>query len=125
MILKKLIRAIGFCLPTDVLQELMKYPCKEYEKWLNSLPTDTIPGLHDACESWIHSWGNGGGDYSTETCIREALGENETDIPREIAEIMFGSVSGYCQSPFEASTLIMTLMDECISEISLEESDAE
>ena len=119
----KLLKAIGLCLPTTVRQELMEHPCKEYERWLNALPTDTISGMHDACESWIRSWGNGGGDYSTETCIREGLNENKTDSPKEIAEVMFNSISGYCMSPFESSTLIMTMMDDCMLEISLCDSD--
>lgn len=123
MILNKLTNVLYHFVPTSVMQDLIGKPCKEYDPWIRNLPDIETPGIRDACRDWIHSWGNGGGDYSTEACIRGALEENGTDVPREVADVIYGSICDYSKSAFEASTLVMTLMDECLMELKQEETN--
>lgn len=123
MILNKLTSVLYHFIPTSVMQNLIRMPCKEYDSWIRTLPDTETPGIKDICRDWIHSWGNGGGDYSIEACIRDALDENGTDVPRETAGVIYGSICDYSKSAFEASTLVMTLMDECLTELEQEETN--
>lgn len=113
--------SIRLGLSTEKTMVLMSSPCKEYELWLHNLPAEPVVGLRGACWAWVRHWGNGGGDYSTEACIHAALDEAQTEIPRELAELMFDNVSGYSKSPFEASVLVMDIVKECLDELRKED----
>ena len=78
-----------------------------------------IPGLKEECQSWIHYWGNGGGDYSTEACITSALDELNSDIPTDISDTIYGSICGYSKSGFEASLLAMDIVNEKHSQLEI------
>jgi hypothetical protein len=88
-----------------------------YDDWLESLPKGSIPELSDTCLGWIRHWGNGGGDQSSETCIKDAINEAGTNVPAELANAALHSVSGYCKSAFEAENLIMSMIDGCIVDL--------
>lgn len=90
--------------------------CPNFEVWLEDLPEEPVDGLADACWSWIHSWGNGGGDYSTETCIESAITELGSNSPRALADAIFHSVVDYSKGPFEASCLTRDLIEEAMRE---------
>lgn len=89
----------------------------QFDEWRDSLPTESIPDLSDACLDWIHSWGNGGGDYSTETCITSAIRELKSDVPAELADAIFDSVLGYSKSEFDAIGLTVEMIDGSINEL--------
>lgn len=90
--------------------------CPNFEVWLENLPQKQMKGLADACWSWIHAWGNGGGDYSTEACIESAVMELGSDSPYDLADAIFHSVVDYSKSPFEASCLTRDLVEEAMRE---------
>ena len=97
---------------TDVLVKT----CPDYDEWLLTLSTDPLSGLADECWSWIRSWGNGGGDCSTENLITDAINEHKSDVPKELADVLYRSIADHCKTPFEASALVMMLLSESINE---------
>ena len=88
-----------------------------YEDWLASLPKEAIPGLSDACLDWIHNWGTGGGDQSSETMIIEAISKLSSDVPEALADAIYGSVADYSKSDFDAMQLAMEMIDGCLDDI--------
>ena len=94
-----------------------------YEDWLESLPKENIPGLNDKCQEWIRYWCNGGGDESSETLITDALENLESDVPIELANAIYYSVSGYSKSEFEASCLTIEMINACIGELIIGSED--
>ena len=104
-------------LSTGTILELTNRPYNGYEKDIKKLPKEPVPGLREECKAWIRHWGSGGGDYSTEACISGALSELGTDIPAEVANVIYESIEGYCKSRFEASLLAMDIVHECIREV--------
>lgn len=105
------------------LENIEMQTCPNFDSWLSELSDEPLPGLADACWDWIRSWGNGGGDLSTEVCIKEAITELKSDSPRALAQAIYGSVSDYSKTPFEASTLTMTLLAEAQSELEAEQAN--
>lgn len=97
-------------------EEILIQICPDFFEWMETLPTDPVPGLADECWNWIRHWGNGGGDYSTETMIQAAINELKSDEPKALANTIYSSVSDYCKTPFEASVLTMNIMDECLTD---------
>jgi hypothetical protein len=88
----------------------------QYDDWLSSLPSESVPGLKDACLAWIRYWGIGGGDSSTETCIADAITALKSDKPKELADAIYKSIADYTKTPFEAAGLTMELLNNCIDE---------
>ena len=88
-----------------------------YGDWKDGLPKEAVPGLSDECLEWIRYWGKGGGDYSSEICIRSAIEELMSDIPAELADAIHGSVTDYSKSGFEATGLTIQMINECIEEL--------
>ena len=111
------IGTIQYLLETAGVSDIKIRTQPHYGDWLERLPKGSIPGLSDACRGWIHHWGSGGGDQSSETCITSAIDETDSDIPAELAEAICGSVSEYSKSAFEAENLTMTMVDDCIAEL--------
>lgn len=103
-------------LSTSEIQELMKKPCEEFKPWINQLSHSPVPDLWNHCWDWIKSWGNGGGDASTEQNIKDALNVEKTDSPYHLAINIYFAVADFSKSPFEASTLTMTMMNESMLE---------
>lgn len=99
---------------------LMAKPSKDFEPWLQTLPEEPVAGLGDKCWSWIRSWGNGGGDLSTEQGVQAAIELLESDSPRALAAAIFDNIADFSKSPFEASGLVMLLMDESLQECQAE-----
>lgn len=102
------------------MKEILTNTCPRFEDWMNGLPVEPIKGLADECWQWIRYWGNGGGDYSTEECIQGAITDAGTDSPRTLAEAMYNSIADYSKTPFEASVLVMQIVDESMAEVSYE-----
>ncbi len=92
----------------------------QFDDWRESLPKEPITDLATACLDWIHSWGNGGGDYSSENLIGEAIRELKSDAAAKLADAAFCSVCDYSKSRFDAASLVMTMVQECIEELSVE-----
>lgn len=113
---RKLCRGILRQIPTETIVDFLHDPCKEYRAWLQKLEQKREEGLSDACISWIKAWGNGGGDYSTEACIAEALTENPSDQAAEVARTIYESVAEYSKTSFEASVLAMDIVNMCLQE---------
>jgi len=88
-----------------------------YYDWIETLPKESMPGLAEQCIDWIHSWGNGGGDYSSETCITDAIRALKSDVPASLADAIYSSVVDYSKSDFEAMGLTMELINGSIDDI--------
>ena len=108
-------RIIQMLMDAD-MERIEANTCPNFEVWLEALPEEPMEGLADACWSWIHSWGNGGGDYSTEACIESVITELRSNSPRALADAIFHSVVDYSKSPFEASCLTRDLVEEAMRE---------
>ena len=107
------------------IEDVLLQTCPNFDEWMKTLPDEPIPGLVNECWSWIRHWGNGGGDYSTETQIQEAITELGSDVPKELADAMYCSVAEYSKSPFEASALVMDILTECLADCQVKiEEDA-
>ena len=103
------------------LEKLLVQTCPEFFEWMETLSEEPVPGLDDACYHWINCWGSGGGDCSTEEQIKGAIEEIKTygrrpNVPKDLADAMYCSIAEYSKTPFEASTLIMTLLAEALDE---------
>ena len=109
-------RKIREMIDEEDLCMLMARPSKDYVPWLQKLPDAPVAGLADRCWSWIRSWGNGGGDLSTEQCVQAAIEMLKSDSPRALAEAIFDNTANYSKTEFEASCLVMLLMDESLQE---------
>jgi len=115
------------------LERILIETCPDFFEWLEALPKEQVPGLAEACRSWIHHWGQGGGDCSTEDQIKAAIddlysGQGQdvpNDMPHDLADAMYCSVADYCQTPFEASVLVMNIMDECLTDCQAKASKQE
>lgn len=102
------------------MQKINSSVCLSYDAWVAELPTTPCAGLADACRDWIKYWGSGGGDYSTECAITEAIKgmpKNAKDIPAEIAKSIYESVCDFSKTPFEASVLTMDMVIESLAEV--------
>lgn len=108
-------RIIQMLMDAD-MEHIQADTCPNFEVWLDDLPEEPMKGLADCCLDYIRHWGNGGGDYSTEECIRAAITELGSDSPQELADAIFHSVVDYSKSPFEASCLTIDLVEDSISE---------
>jgi hypothetical protein len=106
---KKLLEGIN-------LEQVLMETCSCYSDWLETLSEEPISGLAEACRSWIHHWGQGGGDCSTEDQIKSAIDDLESDSPKGLADAMYCAVAEYSKTPFEASVLVMDIMNECLPE---------
>jgi len=94
--------------------EDVKIKCHiSFKSFLETLPESPIPGFAAAIYDSLQSWGNGGGDISTERLGKAAC---TTDNPRELAQAIYDSIAGHSLIPFEASSVVMTLISEEISE---------
>lgn len=85
-----------------------------FENYLATLSDKPVKGLADEVSNWFRSWGNGGGDYSTETCARNAC---NSDIPRELADNIYGEIADYSKTAFEALELIQDAISESLDEL--------
>lgn len=119
MIQAATVKILARFLSVNTILRLIGRPCRKYENWRKKLSKEPIPGLKEECQSWIHYWGNGGGDYSTEACITSALDELNSDIPTDISDTIYGSICGYSKSGFEASLLAMDIVNESILELEI------
>ena len=97
------------------MKELKSRTCPKFDEWLEELPDQPMEEMGERCLYWIRSWGNGGGNYTTETCAVAAISESGSDIPRELAQATYDSIV-YCLQPFDASCLVMTLIQEVLDE---------
>lgn len=114
---KILLKTVRRLMSASDILALTNLEYRGYKKWLHALPKEPICGLREECKSWIHHWGNGGGDYSTEINVISALDELDSDVPAEISEAICESIGGYCKSMFEASLLTMDIVNDSIREI--------
>ncbi len=91
-----------------------------FDEYVESLPDEVVPGLADACLDWIRCYGIGGGDYSTESCMRDGCEECESDNPRVIAKAMYGKICGYCKTSFQSAAMVHDCLSEVMTEIKSE-----
>lgn len=85
-----------------------------FEAWLGNLSGESMNGLSNYCLDYIHHWGSGGGDYSTERSIGTAIEGLQSEVPRDLANAIFRSVVGSGKSRFEASCLTIDLMNDAM-----------
>lgn len=90
-----------------------------FKSFLESLPESPVPGLASAVYNSLHSWGKGG-DISTERLGKPAC---TTDNPRELAHAVYDSIAGHTLIPFEASSVVMTIISETIEELGCDPDD--
>lgn len=88
--------------------------CPSFDEWLAGLPSEPIEGLADKCRGWVRQWGSGGGDFSTECCLMDAISEAGTDSPKELADALYDSIAGYSKTSFEARVLVMDIINGCM-----------
>ena len=86
----------------------------QYDDWLENLPKENIPGLSDECLDWIRHWCNGGGDESSKTLITDAIKNLNSDMPSELADAIFNSVTDYSKTEYEAKSLTITIIEQGI-----------
>ena len=96
------------------LKDIIVKEHEALEDYLSTLSEKPVKGLADEVSNWFRSWGNGGGDYSTETCARNAC---NSDIPRELAESIYGEIADYSKTAFEALELIQDAISESLDEL--------
>lgn len=96
------------------LKDIIVKEHETLEDYLSALSEKPVKGLADEVSNWFRSWGNGGGDYSTETCARNAC---NSDIPRELAESIYGEIADYSKTAFEALELIQDAISESLDEL--------
>ena len=89
----------------------------QYDEWLANLSKKRIPGLKDACLDWIHHWGSGGGDQSSEDCITDAIEQLNSNVPANLANAIYNSVVDYTKTEFGAAQLTIEMIDGCIEDI--------
>ena len=95
------------------------------DAYLQTLTPNAVPGLADEVSNWIHYWGNGGGDYSTEEMIRSTcLQYGDSVSARELAQAVYDSIADYCKSPYEALTLLQEMFNEAIDDAQKKVCDA-
>lgn len=85
-----------------------------FSSFLETLPESPIPGLASAVYNSLNSWGNGCGDISTERLGKSAC---TTDNPRELAKAIYDRIAGHTLIPFEASSVVMTIIGKVIGEL--------
>lgn len=88
-----------------------------FDEYVQSLPDEELPGLVDACLDWIRHYGIGGGDYSTEACMRDGCEECESDNPRIIAKAMYGKICGYSKTSFQSAAMVHDCLTEAMGDI--------
>lgn len=88
----------------------------DFDAWVDTLPDVPVPGLAAAVSAWFSSWGNGGGDVSTETCAQSAC---VSDHPRELAQAIYDEIAGYSKSPFDTAVLVMDALQAHLEETEL------
>lgn len=92
-----------------------------FAAFLHTLPSSVIPGLADELSNWIRHWGNGGGDCSTETCIRDVCeSADKSATARELAQLVYDSVAEYSKSAQEANALVQEMFAESIGSLVME-----
>lgn len=96
------------------LKDIIVKEHETLEDYLSTLSEKPVKGLADEVSNWFRSWGNGGGDYSTETCARNAC---NSDIPRELAESIYSEIADYSKTAFEALELIQDAISESLDEL--------
>jgi len=111
------IETVVYLLETAGIADIKVRSQQHFSDWLEELPKESLPGLSSACLDWIRSWGNGGGDQSSETCITDAIRDLKSDVPIELADAIRGSVADYSKSEFEAENLTMSMVTDCVAEI--------
>lgn len=83
-----------------------------FDDYLKTLGASPVEGLTREMNNWFHSWGNGGGDYSTESCARDACSSN---VPRKLAEDVYDAIADYSKTPYEAAELVSDAMFDCLA----------
>lgn len=119
------ITGIGSLDINELIDSLRKLGLKDFhfnestslEAYIHSLPGISLPGFADKISDWIRTWGNGGGDYSTECCIRDACNAADDNISvKELAKVINGEIADYSKAKHEAASLIELMFNEVLSE---------
>ena len=87
-----------------------------FDAYVDSLPNDPIENFTQRCDDWIRCWGNGGGDLSTETVLREACKVDKSNNPRVLARALYESIVDYTKTSFDAASMVSTVINECLNE---------
>lgn len=104
--IRKALKALG----CDNIEIMSYIP---FEDYLKTLGTSPVKGLAREMSSWFHEWGNGSGDYPTESCARDAC---SSDIPRKLAEDVYDAIVGRSYPPYEAVELVSDAMFDCLTD---------
>ncbi len=108
---------IGREIQLETVKESMMSPTPGYEPWYNGLSDAPIKGLADKVFRYVRGWGNGGGSLSVQSAVEEALGLNETDDPKTLADaINIAAVEGG-MTPREASSFTMGAIGDSMAEL--------
>ncbi len=98
------------------LSEIVVEKLLNFDAYVESLPNNPIEDFTQKCDNWIRCWGNGGGDLSTETDLREACEADKSNNPRVLARALYESIVNYTRTSFEASSMVATIINECLNE---------
>ncbi|MCX7923859.1 MAG: hypothetical protein N3B21_17885 [Clostridia bacterium] len=90
------------------------------EDYIEELPDKDISGFYNSCYEWITHWGSGGGDYSTESCIKDS---SDSDNPRQFAQAAYDSIVDYTKSEMEAVALIATMVNAVLYDMKCKNCD--
>jgi len=111
------IEKIKMLLEAAGITEIKIRTLPQYDDWLGNLPTENIPGLSNACLEWIHDWGNGGGDSSSEDCITDAVKVLKSNVPVKLADAVYNSIADYSKSKFDAAGLTIEMITGCMENL--------
>lgn len=98
------------------LSEVLVEKLLNFDAYVESLPNGPIENFALRCDDWIRCRGNGGGDLSTETVLRDACKADKSNNPRVLARTLYESVVDYTRTSFTASTMVATIINECLNE---------
>ncbi len=98
------------------LSEVLVEKLLNFDAYVESLPNNPVEDFTLKCDDWIRCWGNGGGDLSTETVLRDACKADKSNNPRVLARALYEAIADYTKRSFEASSMVATIINECLNE---------
>ncbi len=98
------------------LSEVLVEKLLNFDAYVESLPNNPVEDFTQKCDNWIRCWGNGGGDLSTETVLRDACKADKSNNPRVLARALYEAIADYTKRSFEASSMVATIINECLNE---------
>lgn len=80
-----------------------------------------VKGIITECKDWIHAWGNGGGDTSTEECIKNELDELDENCNIDlITDKCYDVIVNYTHDEFESADIVKSMLKDSLENAILE-----